>query len=331
MKMKITVTLLFLCLICVGCVYENKSNQNTNQNNNQENKIGDYVVYYVKTDYTNNVTQLIKTDTDKLEKEVVFSSKDFFNTVIDADKIYVLCNNWIGYIQNNKIKYLMSGESYVSRYLVKDNIIVYGKDNSNASDNYFERLAIMNTNGNDNKELHDSGIGQLLLDDYIYFKPNSGSEINKLLQYNLDGSNKKVLYEKSIGYLIKSNDYFFFVNYDDNRSLYQMKTDGTEPKKIVEGPISFNFSISNQFNGYYSMATINNVLYYIKTSEDNKLYKVDNGINTKVNDSSFASIKAKGNNLFVVYNNKAGIYLLDENGQELKTITNDFISEFYIK
>ena len=328
MKFKLFIVL-FLSFILTGCGCENDNIQNNN--NNQTNKGESYDIYYVKTDFNTNETQLIKVNTDKLEKEVVFSNVDYFSSVIDDDNTYVISNNLIGYIKDNKINFLMGEGSYVSRYLVNDDYIYYGKDNSNASDNYFERLAIMNTDGTNSRDLHESGIGQLVVDDYIYFKPNSGSEVSKLLRYDLDGSNKMVIFDKSVGYLINEDDYLYFVNYGDNNSIYQMKIDGTEPQKIVEGPISFNYSIPNQFNGYYSMAVINNVLYYIKTSYENKLYKVDNGIETKVSDESFASIQAEDDNLFVIYQNKTGIYMLDKDGKELKTITTDFMSEYYIK
>ena len=290
-----------------------------------------YDVYYVKNDYTNSVSQLVKINTETQKAEIVYSGHDYFSSVAIADKIYLLSNNWIGYVENNKIHYLMSGDEYTTKFLLSGDTFYYGKDNSNVSDDYFERFAMMKTDGTSIKEIHESGISQLLIDDYIYFKPNSGVDVTKLLRYNLDGTNKQVLLDQSIGYLIKSSNRLYFVNYSDNSSLYQMNLDGSNVKKLVEGPISFGYSLYNQLNGYYSMAVIGDVLYYINTSDGNKLYKVESGSSTKVSDAALMSIQAKDSYLFVVYKSKFGIYMWDSNGKELKTITTDNAIEFSVE
>lgn len=324
--------LLFLALIAT--IFTTGCEPTTISNTTDENSISlpNHNVYYIKYNFTANTSEVIKTNVKTLKEESILNSDFTIDKIRVTDKVYCIFNNRVGYITDNKVKYITSENDYVIRYTVKGNNIYYGKDNSNASDDIFEKFAMIDINSNNNNVINEMGIGQLLVDDYIFFKPNSGTDVNKLLKYDLDGSNMTVIYDKPMGYLVNGESYLFFINYSDNNSLYRIKKDGTDILKLAEGPINFNIFTSNQYNGYYYMATIDDTLYYINTLDNNKLYKIENTNSTKISDSSFSSIKIFDKYLYATYNDstKLGIYLLDINGKELKKISNTLVNDYDI-
>lgn len=318
--------------LLTGCGSEKQTENDANNNSDTNNTGG--IVYYEKTNYNTNSTDVIKVDVSSLDKETVLSGTDYFGGIqVVGDKIFGLISNRVVYVKDGKANYITSEDEYVARYYATNDNIYYGKDNNNGSDNIFEHFAMKKIDGTGLNDIHEQGISQLIVDDAIYFKPNSGSEVTKLLKYDLDGSNKRVLYEKSIGYLIKSGDYLYFINYDDNKSIYQLKTDGTDEKKLAEGPFTFSNVTYNQINGNYSLATLDNVLYYINSQDSDKLYKIENETSSKISDDSFQSIKIVGGNIFAIYKGytKPGIYMLDKDGEEIKQITSDMVNEFDVK
>lgn len=312
---------LILILLMSGCSKKEKT-ENSN-----------HFIYYTIIDFNSMKTNLNKINTKTLEKEILIETdKSVFMIRYDNNKIYAICDNKVAYIDNNKINYISSADEYVTRYSVSDDNIYYTKDNS-ISDENFEKFAMKNISNNNIKIIHEMGISQLIVDDYIYYKPNSGSEVKKLLKYNLDGTNKKILYENLIGQMIKYDDYLYFVNYDDNKSLYKMKSDGSNIKKLLEGPFEFNNYTYNQIDGYTNMGVIDNYLYFINSKDNFKLYKTNEMDTTKVIDESLSSINIIDNNIYITYKdyNKKGIYLFDENTKTTKQIINELITEYIVK
>lgn len=304
-----------------------------NDNKTVNNDLPKHHLYYVENDYQNNSTSVIDVNVASGYKKTLLNANNSALMInYDNGKIYAIFTNRIGYINNGKIKYITSEDEYVARYDVNDNKVYYGKDNNNMSDNIFERLAMEDADGKNEKIINEAGISQLLVDDYIYYKPSSGSDVLNLLRYNLDGTNKKILYTGSVGQLAKFGDYLYFINYNDSTSLYRIKRDGTEPKKMIQGPLNFGTAYANQVNGYNNIGVIDNYLYYINPNDSNKVYKTDGTNNEKIIDASATSIYIKDNYIYCNFAdyNKMGIYLLDSTGKEIKKIVDYDYGEYIV-
>lgn len=321
---KYSYLILILIIFLTGCVKENGTQKTIDNLPNDQ-------LYYAKSDYVNGKNYIINVDILKDKETTILETTDtILGLKISNNKVYAIFTNRVGYVANNKISYITSLEEYVSRFTVLNDIIYYGKDNNSLSDDIYERLASKNYDKTNEKIINDVGISQLLVDDYIYFKPNTGSDVLKVLRYNLDGTNKKEIYNHSIGYLIKHNDYLYFLNYDDSY-LYKIKTDGSLLTKMTSEPVTLTNHYTNIINGYYSMGVIDNYLYYLNGS-DNKLYKTDGVNNSVVINDSLSSIYIKGDYIYCDYASfdKSGIYLLDKNGVEIKKVASIEYSEYII-
>lgn len=325
---KLLILIILLIIFVSGC-----SNENDNTNNNNNNYPNHYVYYFVN-DYDNNTTDIFEVNVSS-GKETKLITVDLGVSMIkyDDNKLYAIFNNRVGYIKNNSIEYITTEDEYVARFDVKDGFIYYGKDNNNGSDNIFEQLAMKDIDGENEKIISSVGISQLVVDDYIYYKPNSGTDISKLVRYNLDGSEKTILFDKSIGQIIKNGDYIYYVNYNDEGSVYKIKYDGTNIVKMIQGPINFSNSRVNQVDGYTNMSVIDDYLYYIDSNEGHKLYKTTGDTRTIVIDASIYEIYIEDEYIYCKYSdyNKPGVYLLDKTGKELKQITDKNIVEYIVR
>lgn len=325
---KLLILITALIIFVSGC-----SNENDNTNNNGDNYPNHYVYYFVN-DYDNNTTDIFEVNVSN-GKETKLITVDLGVSMLkyDDNKLYAIFNNRVGYIKNNSIEYITDEDEYVVRFDVKDEYIYYGKDNNNGSDNIFEQLAMKDINGENEIIISGVGIGQLIVDDYIYYKPNSGTDISKLVRYNLDGSEKTILFDTAIGQIIKNGDYIYYVDYNDEGSIYKIKYDGTNIVKMIQGPINFSNSRVNQIDGYTNIGVINDYLYYINSNDERKLYKTNGYTEAIVINASIYEIYVKDEYIYCKYSdyNKSGLYLLDKTGKELKSITNKYIEEYIVR
>lgn len=321
--MKKIFLILLVSFIVTGCGCVKVSDNDANKDNSSHN------IYYYKYDFSTPElsTNVFKINTESLNETLLLNTKSsIFMIQYEGDKLYAIIDNQVGYI-DDKVN-IITKDDYVARYFSKDNKIYFGKDNSNASDNIFESFA-MADNKNNQSNIHQMGISNLVVDDYIYYKPNSGSEVNNLLQYKLDGTDKKVIYNGNFGLLTLGESYIYFTNYADNNSLYQVKKDGSNAKKIVEGSLTFDFFNVNPINGEYKLATIGDNLYYINSLDGYKLYKYD-GTNTMITENPVKAVKAYDDKLFVIYKNKSGLFELNADGTEIKQILSTSPDEYEI-
>jgi hypothetical protein len=289
----------------------------------------DYDVYYYQNNYVTPTlsTNISKLNTKSIEYTTLLNTELSVSMIrYENDLLYGIFNGKIGYIKDNQVKYITSDNDSISRYYIKNNILYFDKQITSGSYNTLGNFTMIDKT---EKSINEMGISQLIVDDYIYFEPNGGIDANKLLQYNLDGTNKTFLYKGNIGSLIISNQYIYYINYEDENSLYRMKKDGTEAKNIIAGPFSNKTTTTNIINGEYKMATIGDTLYYINIQDGYKLYKYD-GKNHKLTNDGINSLKAYDGNLFVVYKNRTGLFVLDDNGLEIKQILNITPDEYVI-
>ena len=326
---KNVILFLFVSIFLFGC---EKNIEGVNDKLSGNNLPG-HTLYYSYSDYNNNTNSIYSVNIKTNAKETILNtSETILSMQKDDGKIYAIFTNRIGYVNKGKISYLTGEDEYVARYKVKNNILYYGKDNNNMSDDIYERLTMKNVSSGAETLLSDYGISQLLVDDNIYFKANSGVDVLNLLKYNLDGTDKKIINTGNIGQLIKGGDYIYFINYSDNNSIYKVKTNGTELTKVVEGPINFTLVYANPIDGNTNMGVIDNYLYYINTKDNNKLYKTDGSNISVVIDSAINSIYIKDNYIYCDYKDysKSGIYLLDKDGKEIKQAANVDYVEYFI-
>jgi len=321
---KIFFVLLFLTFLA-GC-----SSTETKSDTNKDLSLPNHTLYYIENDYQNSHNYIKEVEVNSRETKTILDTTETISMLnYDNGKVYAIFTNKVGYVSNNKINYLTEDDEYVARFTIKDSKLYYGKDNNNMSDDIFERLAVKD---NGDKIINNYGISQLIVDDYIYFKPNSGEDVTKLLRYNLDGSNKTILYNGLINQLIKKDDFLYFVDYKDN-SIYKIKEDGTNLSKIVTGPVTFINAYVNQISGIYNMGVIDDYLYYINSLDSGKLYKTDGINNTKVVDDMVTSIFIKDDYIYINYNNynKQGIYVLNKDGIELSKLIDYDYGEYIIR
>lgn len=297
--------------------------------------VPEITVAYLYTDFAKNTTSLMEVNSRTQKTSQLFAHSNI-NSISISDKVYALVDNRLASISQGQASFLVKPETYVVRYAMKGGSIYFGKDNTNASDNYFERLAMISTSGQNDHDLHEMGIGQLLVDDAVYFKPNSGSEVQSLLRLNLDGTGKSAIYKGSVSHLVKSRSYLYFIDFSQNSSLMRMKPDGSDVKKMADGPFKFEMAVPSQFNGLYTLAALGDTLYYINPKDGNRLYRLDDSGNTRVSDTALGLIKAvpTGDALVVSYarsSNKPGLFIWSTTGQELAKLAGEPVTEFVIR
>ncbi|HOV24864.1 MAG TPA: stalk domain-containing protein [Pseudobacteroides sp.] len=145
-------------------------------------------------------------------------------------------------------------------------------------------------------------------DKYYYISPNGGIESK-----NHDGSNIFKIARDKAYQIVMMGDYIYYINMDDNNTLYKVKTDGTSKTKL-----------SN--TGVYEIDTDNNSIYYIS---DYKIHKVGSEGEGKIqlnHDDAVSWIFIEGNDLlYKVFNFDRGARLKKTDLNNLNSV--DIISD----
>lgn len=297
------------------------------------NKLPDHHIAYMTVDFGNDTTKVVDVNVANGVETVLLEAPSYMGMLRgDNGKVYGLTENRVVVLENGNIRFITAEDEYVARFDVRDGRIYYGKDNNDASDDVFERLASKDDSGQHETILNEGGISQLVVDDYVYCSISSGPDIATLVRYDLDGSNKIVLYGKPCGSLVKFGAYLYFVDHSDAGSLYRMKNDGSDVKKMVQGPLNFTSSLPNQINGITNIGAIHDEVFYLNTQDGNRLYKANGDSSEKLTEDALSSLYIKDNHIYCTYADlgRAGIYLLDDKGKEFKRVTSTTPNEFVV-
>lgn len=293
----------------------------------------DHQVYFMTTDFQNDTTSIVQVHVASGEETVLLEEPQYLGMLREGNgRLYGLANNRVFVLEDGKIRYITGEDEYVARFDVHDDIIYYGKDNNDASDDVFERFAMKDANGQNEAILSDGGISQLVVDDYVYCGISSGTDIASLMRYDLDGSNKTMIRDKPSGHLVKFGAYLYFIDHGDAGSAYRMKHDGSDLEKMVQGPLAFTSSLANPINGIPNMGAINDVLYFINSQDGNRLYRTDGNRQEQITNEAVGSLYVKDSFIYCTYVNpeRPGLYLLDENGVQLDLVMETTPVEYVI-
>jgi len=93
------------------------------------------------------------------------------------------------------------------------------------------------------------------------FVNSEGRYINKITKMCVDGTRKQILLSDTdinVQGLMAEGDYLYFINGADNNSIYRVKTDGTEFKKLTSHPSNRHISYFIVSDGYVYYSNIYN-------------------------------------------------------------------------
>ena len=142
---------------------------------------------------------------------------------------------------------------------------------------------------------------------YILFNKSKISD-NNLYVLNLDTSEKEILGEIFEPYCAVHNDWIYYINDKDKKSIYKIKIDGTSNIKVFEGDKDY---IDN-------MAIYDNYIYFRK---GNNLYSLINDIPTLIVQSK-STINFTLYNNYLIHSTKDPVIYINNETIEVKTFTN---------
>lgn len=172
------------------------------------------------------------------------------------------------YICNNKIFYIVDDYEGVENGLYKANL-----DGSNKKQIVSGNISFLNISGNE-----------------LYFC--EGSNGGKLCRINKNGKNKEILIETKIIYPSISNGWIYYINKDDNNSIYRFKLDS-----------NYNVKINSR---HAKCLNVDNKKVYFSDSEESWFMNHDGSFENRVYKNPVRNILISENNIFWVEDD--GIY-----------------------
>jgi len=145
-------------------------------------------------------------------------------------------------------------------------------------------------------------------DKYYYISPEGG-----IVGINHDGSDSTKVVQDKAYQIVMMGDYIYYINTDDNSTLYKVKTDGTSKTKLGNTRV-------------VEIDTANNCIYYISDYKINKVGPEGEGQSQLNYDDVVSWILIEGNDLFYkVFNFDHGARLkkTDLNGLSSVEIASD--------
>ncbi|MCQ2968991.1 MAG: DUF5050 domain-containing protein [Clostridium sp.] len=284
---------LFCCIFLMGCNKSNDTPKDSSSSNNSDTvKSNSYSNTKVtlpsnSINYNKNTQNLnFITSDSSYSKFISIGQLLFFSDSNNNNKLSVTNSSLpANYIEDKNIQdiYDYSVESMTSI----DNIIYF----TNISENYslykldYEKNLITLVSSNSFTQISSSQ------NDIIYLNKSIGNTLNC---YNTKNNTSIHLSSDKCGSFIVNGEYILYQNLDDNSSLYIIKKDGTERRKLTS-------------TGVDSFATFKNHIIYINAT-DNYLYSLDlsseksnridllNGTNLKYYNEKFYFINLENSN-----------------------------------
>ncbi|MDD2376468.1 MAG: DUF5050 domain-containing protein [Clostridia bacterium] len=323
-----------------------KSQNNVNGlNTSTENNLPQSTIYYSYTNFTtegmNSVTGAIQSD-GKNARNIVgdIGSIQYFDGYIYGIKdssVYKFKSDFKDGESNSYINITGSTtDNFVNKYNMYNGKVYYSKDNSNASDDVFAKLASINSDGTNLNIINEYIPSQILADkDGLFEVSMDAITERKILKFDLDGKNKITFESGSAAYINIAGDYIYYTNIEDNFNLYRIKKDGTSKNKILDNSLNYNTNTSYQSNGKTFFDVIDDYVYYININDGNKLYKVktDGTDNKIIIDKNISKIFINKGYIYIVinYGTDSGVYVYDNNGKELNKIFDKYVESIWVE
>ncbi|HEY9058967.1 MAG TPA: stalk domain-containing protein [Pseudobacteroides sp.] len=222
------------------------------------------------------------------KKNIIKKSFDGKKTNVGGDKAnqILLHGDWIYYINetdgNNIYKIKTDGTSRsklgdgkANEIEIAGESIYYIKDN---------KIWRMNLDGS-NQSTVNSDVSALWVDiigETMYYKVFNYGIGGRLVKSDLNGNNRvDICSDEPAGFVHSSNggasfwyrhnehivgDWIYYINAYDQKSIYKIKTDGTERTKITADSV--------MDNNYPDINIVDNYIYYRNASDGDKLYRI---------------------------------------------------------
>lgn len=287
-------------------------------------------IYYAVSGYTYNTSfDLVGVSAKGEEKKLL--EKDGLSNLQKVDnKIYGLKDKKLySYdIVAEENKLIIEDENIkITKYIVHNNMIYFVT--GDVSDG---KLYMSDINGKNVKEIYSKYVYQISADnDALYVVTNEQSN-NNLIKIKLsDYSSELIISDKVVNNisLIKNNIYFS--NGSDQNKLYRVNINNySDVKKISDNKVFSGDKNQKHINGDYAITEYKDNVYFISTTDGNKLCMVSatEGKTDIVLDIQLEKMKIKDRYIFYTVKNELGLFSYNIETKDLRKVCEKRFSEF---
>lgn len=286
-----------------------------------------YNIFYMSEGYTYNPeSSLNSIKSDSFEFDRIYTSLGFedirkYNNFIIGikDKLLYSFN-----LNDHVITKLLDSE--VKKYTLYENELYVIPIDSSC-------VIKLDLNTNESIKFEKSGVAEVLVDkDHVFFCIESRNN-KTLYRYNKDTSGEVRLTDKeNVSYIIQGDEEIYFVNKSDEDKIYKVGKDGWVAKISDDAKSVTDTGSMLGIDGSKYMFLYNNSIYYVNTSDEDSLWKVDlsTSENTKVIHQSIDILQNVEDTVFYKIKNQRGLFLYNINTGFNSQISSRLITEFVI-
>ncbi len=183
-------------------------------------------------------------------------------------------------------------------------------------------------------EFSKDNVAEILIDDNYVFLCIESTNKKTLYRYLKDGTGEKKLTDsENVSYIVEDANYIYFVNKSDGNKIYKVGKDGGVSKISDDVKSVTDTGSIRNIDGSMYMCVYNNNLYYVNTSDDNCLWKVnlESLESSKVIYSSIDMLQNVEDTVFYKIKNQRGLFLYNLETGFNSEISSRLITEFVVQ
>lgn len=286
-----------------------------------------YNVYYVTEGYTYDpVYTLNNINSDGFGDKVVYSNSGMHSIQVNKEFVFGIKNSSLCKLDKATSVIEVLIEKDVQKYTLKGNKIYYITMEN--------KLCVIDVNTKETKDLGISNVSEIEIDDTNIFTVIDEKLKKIIAKYDLDGKNKTVLTKNSnVSYIIQDENNLYYVNKADGNKIYSVTKNGGNESCVADIKSVADNGDIKEIDGSKNMFINGNNLFYINTSDDNSLWKIN--LATKQNNERVIAVPIQilqnvDETVFYKVKGEMGVYLYNYNTGFMSQITRRKVKEFII-
>lgn len=286
-----------------------------------------YSVYYVTEGYTYDpVYTLNNINSDGFGDKIVYSNSGMHSIQVSKEFVFGIKNSSLCKLDKSTSVIEVLIEKDVQKYALKGNKIYYVTMEN--------KLCVIDVNTKEAKDLGISNVSEIEIDDTNIFTVIDEKLKKTIAKYDLDGKNKTVLTKNSnVSYIIQDENNLYYVNKADGNKIYSVTKNGENESCLADIKSVADNGDIKEIDGSKNMFINGNNLFYINTSDDNSLWKID--LATKQNNERVIAVPIQilqnvDETVFYKVKGEMGVYLYNYNTGFMSQITRRKVKEFII-